>query len=80
MNSEAINSQMMIDLLNLLKSYDYHHINFFTNSFGAIGIVIEAPYVSIFIHKGHYHIALSEHRYQNWLTLVELKSQLEGEL
>lgn len=62
MDSEKINSQMMVDLLNLLKSYDYHHINFFINSFGAPGIVIESPYVSIFIHKGHYHLALSDNR------------------
>lgn len=80
MDSEKINSQMMIDLLSLFKEYDYHHVNFFINSSGNVGITIESPYVSVFIDRGHYHLALSDNRYQNWLSLTELKSLLEGAL
>lgn len=74
------NSQMMIDLLNLFKAYDYHHVNFFINAFGCSGISVESPYVSVYIHKGHYHLALSDNRYMDWLSLAELTRLLEGEL
>lgn len=76
--SNVTNKQMMTDLLSLFVDYD--HVRFFVNCFGAVGVTIASPYVSVFIEKGHYHLALSDHRYRDWLSLAELKSLLEDEI